>query len=147
MLPSGELAPPDFAFSLSRLRDELDQLFERLARELALPGQAGEGWRWGLEVEDQEEAVVVRAEAPGFEAHDFDLQVADNRLILRAVRKSEPSQKAGQPQEYREYYEVIALPPGLDSDRVTATYHNGLLMVTLPKTIAGKARKIPIQAG
>ena len=113
----------------------------------------GEGWRWGLEVEDEDDSVVVRAEAPGFDAGDFDLHVEDNRLVLRASKKVETKDETGKVQEYREQeyreqecYESVALPVGIDNDKVDAQYDNGLLTVTLPKTAACKAERIAVEA-
>jgi HSP20 family protein len=146
----GELVPfGGFTFSLSRMRDEFDRLFDRMAREFsALAELNGEGWRWGLEVEDQDDSVVVRAEAPGFEAGDFDLRVEDSRLVLRASKKVETKDEKGKVQEYREQecYEAVALPAGIDLVLVDARYHNGVLTVTLPKTTEGKAKRIAIKA-
>jgi HSP20 family molecular chaperone IbpA len=69
-----------------------------------------DGWRWGLEVEDQDDSILVRAEAPGFEAGDFDVRVEDNRLTLRASKKVETKDEKGKVQEYRqqECYEEAA---------------------------------------
>jgi HSP20 family protein len=144
----GALAPfGEFPFFLSRLRDEFDRMLERFSQ--GWPGAwAGPGWRWGLEVEDQDDAVVVRAEAPGFDAGDFNLQVSDNRLILRAAKKTETKGKEGKPSEYqeRECYESVTLPPGIDKDKVEARYHNGVLTVTMPKTAQGKAKRIAVKS-
>lgn len=139
----------DFAFSLSRTRDEFDRFFDRLARDCSAIAEVnGGGWRWGLEVDDEDDKVVVRAEAPGFEADDFDLRVEDNRLVLRASMKMEAKDEKGGVQEYREQecYESVALPIGIDKDKVDATYHNGVLTVTLLKTGENRAKRIAIQA-
>jgi HSP20 family protein len=147
----GELMPfGNLTFSLSRMRDEFDRLFDHMAREFsALVKFNGEGWRWGLEVKDEDDAVVVQAEAPGFEAGDFDLRVEDSRLVLRAAKKIETKGEKGKVQEYREQkcYESVALPAGIDKDKVEAKYHNGVLTVTLPKTATGKGKKITVKAG
>ncbi|HXG46838.1 MAG TPA: Hsp20/alpha crystallin family protein [Methylomirabilota bacterium] len=145
----GELVPfTDFTFSLSRLRDEFDRLFDRMAREFSSLMEMGKGWRWGLEVEDQDDNIIVRAEAPGFEPGDFDVRVEDNRLVLRASRKVETKDEKGRVKEYRqqECYESVALPTGIDRDRVEARYHSGVLTITLPKTAAAKAKKIAVKA-
>lgn len=146
----GEPVPfGDFPFSLSRMRDEFDRLFERLARGFpALPGFSGEGWRWGLEVDDGDDSIVVRAEAPGFEAGDFDLRVEDNHLTLRASKKVETKDEKGKVQEAREQecYESVALPAGIDKEKVNAEYRNGVLTVTLPKSAAGKAKRITVKS-
>ena len=114
---TGQLFPllpfDDFEFSLSRMREEFDRYFDRLAKEFAtFAPPNGEGWNWGLEVEDEDENVVVKAQAPGFEADDFDVRVADSRLVLRASKKIETKDEKGKVKEYREQqcYESISLP-------------------------------------
>jgi HSP20 family protein len=75
-------------------------------------------------------------------------QVSDNRLILREVKKQEALAKEGKSREYREEpcYESVALPAGINKDRVRATYHNGVLTVTFPKTAEAKAKKITVES-
>jgi HSP20 family protein len=134
----------DFPYQLSRMRAEFDHLLEQLASEWPSYWE-GDGRRWGLEVEDQDDAVVVRAEAPGFETGDFNLQLSDNRLVLRAAKKVETKGKKGEAEVHeQECYQSVTLPDGIDKDKVEAKYHNGVLTVTLPKTAAGKAKRIPI---
>ncbi len=147
--PRGGVPAPsrEFPFFLSRMRDEFDRLLDRLSQRWpSLWG--GEGWRWGFDVRDEDDAVVVKAEAPGFEAGEFDVQVSDNRLVLRASKKVETKDEKGQVREYREQkcYESVTLPPGIDRDKVEAGYHNGVLTVTLPKTTEGKAKRVTVKS-
>ena len=136
----------DFPFQLSRMRAEFDRLMERLAGEWPSHWE-GTGWRWGLEVEDQDDAVVVHAEAPGFEAGDFNLQLSDNRLVLRAAKKVETKGKKGETEvREQECYQSVTLPDGIDKEKVEAKYHNGVLTVTLPKTAEGKAKQIAVKS-
>jgi HSP20 family protein len=133
----------EFPFFLSRLRDEFDHVLERFSKTWpGLWGDAEQGWRWGLEVEDQDDSVIVRAEAPGFEPGDFDLQVQDGRLTLRAARKTE-TKKDEREWSQRQCYQSVTLPIGIDKDKVKARYHNGMLTITLPKTPEGKGRRVP----
>src|SRR5947199_9309432 len=69
---------------LHQLRHEFDRLFDQFTRAwpMAWPGEEPD-WRWGLDVHETDDAVTVRAEAPGFEPADFDLQVRGDPLILR----------------------------------------------------------------
>jgi HSP20 family protein len=146
--PEPALAPyGDFPFFLSRIQDEFDRLLDRFSRDWPSRGE-GNGWRWGLEVEDGDDAVIVLAEAPGFESGDFDLQVSDNRLVLRASKKVETKGEEGKTREYREQqcYESVTLPPGIDRDKVEAKYHNGVLTVRLPKTSEAKGRRVPVKS-
>jgi HSP20 family protein len=137
----------EFPFFLSRMREEFDRILDRFAHAWPSgPEYAGHVWRWELDLRDEKDAVIVRAEAPGFEANDFDLQVTEDRLVLRATKKQETKGKEGKTQEYQEqeYYQSVTLPPGVDKDRVEAKYHNGVLTVTIPKTAEGKGRKITV---
>ena len=141
------LAPfGEFPFFLGRIRDEFERLLDHLP--LKWPSGQRDAWRWGVEVEDEEGAVVVRAEAPGFEADDFDIRVSDNRLILQASRKQETKDKEGKLREYRERecYESVVLPAGIDQNKVEAKYRNGILTVTLPKTAEGKAKRVAVKS-
>jgi HSP20 family protein len=125
-------------------------LFERFSRDWPGLGEGGgNGWRGGVEVRDEDDAVVVRAEAPGFEAGDFDVQVSDNRLILRAAKKVETKDDQGKRREYpeQECYQSVTLPAAIDRDKVEAKYHNGVLTVTLAKTAEGKARRVAVKNG
>ena len=146
MRSGGWLTAPDIPFFLSRLRDEFDQLFERFSR--VWEGAPAGTWRWDIDVREEEDQVVVRAEAPGFEPSDFDLQVRGNQLLLRARRQTtqEDAQKGVVRQE-QEFYQTFTLPQGIDPEKVSAKYVNGVLYVTLPKTQQTKARKIPIHTG
>jgi HSP20 family protein len=144
----GALAPRrEFPFFLSRMRDEFDRLFDRIFRGWPSLGE-GDGWRWGLDVRDEDDTVVVQAEAPGFEAGDFDVQISDNRLVLRASKKVETRDEKGQMRESREQkcYESVTLPAGIDRDKVEARYHNGILTITVPKTAAGKAKRVTVKS-
>lgn len=140
-----KLAPSaDFPFFLSALRGEFEQMFERMMRNLPALWEHN-GWRWGLDVEDQDEAVVVRAEAPGFEPGDFDLQIRGNELVMRASRKQEKKAEGMEERRQQECYQSVTLPTGIDADKVTAKYRNGVLTVTLPKTLEGKGKRIAIK--
>jgi HSP20 family protein len=128
------------------MRAEFDRLLERLAAEWPSHLE-GDGRRWGLEVEDQDDVVVIRAEAPGFEAGDFDLQLSDHRLVLRAVKKTETKGKKGETEvSEQECYQSVTLPDGIDKDKVEAKYHSGVLTVTLPKTAEAKAKRIAVKS-
>jgi HSP20 family protein len=138
----------DFEFSLSRMRDEMDRYFDQMAKEFgAYMPTNGTSWNWGLEIEDEDENIVVKAEAPGFEADDFDIRVEDGRLVLRASKKAETKDEKGNVKEYREQqcYESVSLPAGVEKDKVEAKYHNGMLTITLPKLAESKAKKITVK--
>lgn len=132
---------PEFPFALRSMRDEMERLFERFAQVW----QGNGGWKWGLDVEDHDE-VVIRAEAPGFEPGDFDLQVRGQEVVLKASKKTESKDKDGKVREVRqqECFQSVTIPAGIDKEKVAARYSNGILTVTLPRTADGKGKRIPV---
>jgi HSP20 family protein len=143
----GSLVPlRHFPTLMRRMQSEFDELFDRFASEWPIPlEEFSRGWERGLDVEDTDDCVVIRAEAPGFEAGDFDLSVSGNRLILRARRKTETKEKGGERREECQCYESMTLPTGIDKDNIDARYHSGVLTVTIPKTKEGRSKKIAVK--
>jgi HSP20 family protein len=136
------------SFPLGRLRSEFDRLFDDFFRGWpAMSDFADQAEsRWELDIEDQADKLVVHAEAPGFEPHDFDLKVQDNQLELCACQSEESTEEGGRHWHKQEFYRSIPLPSGIDSEHVDAQYRNGILTITLPKTEQSKARKIDVKA-
>ena len=131
------------AHPLDQFRREFDSLFDRFFGGFPAPSESEFGpmrW-WDFGVEDQGNEVVVRAELPGFEEKDLDVQLHDNLLTIRA----EKEQEDGQERHSRSFRRTVTLPSGTDPDKVTATYRNGVLEMHVPKTEQAKGRRIPIQ--
>ena len=133
---------------LGRLRSEFDRVFDDFFRGWGgLPAWSQQQETgWGLEVEDQEDKIIVRAEAPGFEPDDFDLQVRDDQLVLCACQSKEKEQDGGRQWHQQELYRSVPLSSNIDAEHVAAQYKNGILTVTLPKTEQGKSRRIEVKS-
>ena len=69
------------------LRREMGTLLDRMFGVEPMP--------WGLEVEELEKEFVIRAEAPGFEAPDFDIHLMGEELTIRAEHKAEKGKEGG----------------------------------------------------
>ena len=90
--------------------------------------------------------MVVRAEAPGFEPGDFDLQVRGNQLTLCACHQDDSGKTDGGYQWSRqEFSRTVTLPDDVDPEKVEANYRSGVLTVTLPKAKPSSSRKITVQ--
>jgi HSP20 family protein len=140
MARSGGWAP------LARLHDEFDRLFDQLSRGMfGMPAARWES-NWGIDVREDEHNVTVRAEAPGFEASDFDIRVHGDRLVMCACRGSEEEEQGYRGWRRSEFSESVMLPAEVDADKVKAAYRNGVLTVTLPKTEGAKAKRITVES-
>jgi len=144
----GGLTPYGGFEPFHRFREEFDRLFDRFLPAWFAPEEGfGRGGHWGLDVKDDDGSVVVRAEAPGFEPADFDIQVRGDQLVLRAAHKAEAEEKERGYHEWRqqEFYRSVPLSSGIDADKVEAEYRNGILTVKLPKTEQARGRRIQVK--
>jgi HSP20 family protein len=132
---------------MKRMQNEFDELFTRFYGELPFPVSAiTAGWPWEFTTEDKPTEIVIKAEAPGFEVGDFEIEVRGSELIVRAAKKAE-TKEGGKYREVveRKCYESVTLPPGINPDKIEAKYQNGVLTVAIPKTDEGKGRKVAVQ--
>lgn len=147
----GELVPQQ-GHPLAQLRDEFDSLFDRFLTRWAEPfgSELGLGRFWALNLEDKDQEVVVKAEVPGFEPGELDVQVSGNQLTVKAEKKKEEKKGKGrngyEERRYRTFHRTVTLPPGTDPDKIEAKYHNGLLEVHVPRSEQAKGKRIPVKA-
>lgn len=136
------------------LRRDMDRLFDEFWREWDLPALArGVGGAFpSVEVDEDDKEIRVSAELPGMEEKDVEVVLKDNVLTLRGEKKTEKTEKGeGNGGTYSERYygrfeRSFTLDSEVDADKVKATFKNGVLTVTLPKTETAreKERRIPI---
>jgi HSP20 family protein len=127
---------------LERFRQEFDNLFERFWQGAFAPMERGpeqERW-WDLDVKQDDKEIVVRAEVPGFNEKDLDVQLTNDMLTIRAEKK----QEAEGTQRYSSYARSVSLPPGIDASKAQATYRNGVLELHFPRPPEARGRRIPI---
>jgi HSP20 family protein len=138
--------------SLVSIRDEMDRLYENIARGFSfLPvhrrafetplGQFETAFGTSLpavDVVEHEKEFTVTAELPGLTLNDIDLSVSDNTLTIKGEKKEEKEEKAKNyymsERKYGSFQRSLPLPHGVNRDKVAARFENGVLSVTLPKT-------------
>ena len=103
-----------------------------------------------VDVRETEEAIVVRAELPGVDAKDVELELVDDVLSIRG-RKEERREKneggtAFSEFRYGSFHREIALPSPVDPDSVKAHCEKGILSVELKKNAENRKRKINVEA-
>jgi HSP20 family protein len=127
---------------LDRFRQEFDDLFDLMWRGSFLPMERE--WEqerlWDFDLRQDDKEIVVRAEMPGFDEKDLDVQFHDGLLTIKAEKKQE---KEGE-RHFRHYERSVSLPSGIDANKAQATYRNGVLELRFPRPEGAHGRRIPI---
>jgi HSP20 family protein len=129
-----------------------DDLVSRMFDDWLSPRLAGEarGWSPAVDMVDRKDEIVLRADVPGLEQKDIQVDVENGMLTIRGTRQGEREAKE------EDYYccerwagsfsRTIALPSGIEQDRIKATFKNGVLEVHVPKSPTAASKSIQIQA-
>jgi HSP20 family protein len=139
------------ATALSRLHDEVDQLFGRFFDDpfggtFGLTREAG--WAPLLDVSETDDEIQVSAEIPGIDPKEFDISVTGNVLTISGEKREESEERKGNvyraERRFGSFRRSITLPDSVDTEKVSADYDRGVLTVHLPKTEKAAAKRIPV---
>ena len=103
-----------------------------------------------IDVTDNGEAFVVRADMPGVNKEDLHVDIEGNYVSLRAEVNQVDNKKQDNKIIYTERYSGVAtrsfsLPAEISKDKAKAKYENGVLILTLPKTQNVKLKHLQIE--
>jgi HSP20 family protein len=132
------------------LRKEMDRLFERVG-DWDLPEMRTFGdWTPSLDISETKDALTVKAEIPGIDSKDISVSLDGQVLTIKGEKKHEKEEKDEQyyrtERAYGAFARTVRLPTSVDASKVTASYKNGLLTVTMPKAPGAKGNLIPVKA-
>jgi HSP20 family protein len=128
-------------------RREMEDLFDRFVGEGPANGEAVGAWAPRVNVVETDREFVVKADLPGVDPKDVDIQAVDNVLTLRGGKEEKKEEKNYHRVERfsGQFYRAIGLPTGADADKVTATMTDGTVTVTIPKKPEAQPKKIAVQ--
>lgn len=123
-----------FGDSLSRANGETDTVYGT--------------WVPPVEIFEKEDNLVLRAEIPGMNQKDIELQVENGTLMLRGEKRYDKDVKEQQVHRGERYYGTFmrsfSLPTTVDTEKIRANYKDGVLEVVLPKAETAKPKRIEI---
>jgi HSP20 family protein len=110
-------------------------------------------WVPGVDILETENELVLKADVPGIDMKDIDVQVENGTLTVRGERKFERNfdgdKKEGSwhrvERSYGSFERAFTLPETVNFEAVNADYKNGVLTITLPKKEVAKPKQIKIQ--
>ena len=134
--------------NMTRLHGDIDDLFDSFFRGLDRPFAGYKAWP-AIDVAEEDDAIVVRAEVPGCKAEDIDISVYGNTLTISGEKKlSEEKKEKGYyhvESTYGSFRRELTLPTDVDQDKIDATCKDGVLSITLPKAEKAKTVKVKVK--
>ena len=131
---------------LTDLQEDFGRLFSPALRQ-----NQPEGWRDlvpSLEIHEDENQFTVNVDVPGIERKDIDISVTGNTLTFKGERKHEEKKREKgyfySERRYGSFQRSIQLPSEVESDKIAASYKDGVLEVTIPKSEKAKPKQIKV---
>ena len=138
---------------------ELEEMLDRYSRNTGYPRLGGRGgqqevmrqgdWSPAVDISEDDEAYLIRAELPGVNRDDVKVQVHDGVLTLQGERKSEKEEKGKKVHRVERFYgnfmRSFTLPDNVDEENINADYKDGILTLKLPKSEKAKPRSIDVK--
>lgn len=138
--------------------DEMDRLFGRFSRGFGFPSleplwtQAADVSGPATDIAEDEKAYTITAELPGMEPKDIEVTVSGGVLTIKGEKKQEKEEKDKNyylsERSYGLAQRAFVLPEGIDQEKMTAGFAQGVLTVTLPKSAEAQKsqKKIEVKA-
>ena len=124
---------------------DFDRLFEDF-----WPAETPEReWLPALDLSETEDKVLVKVELPGIDPKDIEVTVLGELLTIKGERKQEKEEKEEDyhrvERVYGSFCRTLRLPTTAEPDKVSASYKDGILKLTIPKKEEAKAKKIEVK--
>ena len=129
----------------SRLQRTIDDMFRRVNPMLVLPEQA---WRPQIDIYETPQEIIVLGEISGVRKEDLAIELDQNAVKISGVRREMPRVSGIRYYlaeiSYGSFERILRLPLPINPEKVTASYTDGLLKITMAKKQPDQVQRIPI---
>lgn len=137
-------------FEFDRIRREMDRLWDSFLEGRPVRRTEDEReWLPSVDVSETKNDLVIRAELPGLDPKDIDISMNNGFLTIKGEKKNEKEEKEENyhliERSYGSFTRSVRLPREVQSDKITASFKNGVLKITLPKSEEAKKKEIKIK--
>ncbi len=151
------LAPADTPDVWSSLRSEMDRLFDTFTSRFSVTpflsprfGSVPNVLSPAVDITEEEGAFKVTAEVPGLAEKEIQVSLSGDTLTIKGEKRQEREEKGKNrylsERSYGEFQRAFSLPADVDREKIEAAFANGVLTVTLPKTVKAAPKKIEVKA-
>jgi len=102
-----------------------------------------------IDVYEEKDSVVVKAELPGMTKEDIEVNLAGENLTIKGEKKEDKEVKEDnyyrRERSYGSFMRTVALPSEVKSDDIKASFKDGILEIRMPKTEEAKKKTISVK--
>lgn len=135
--------------NLADIREEMNRLFDRSFLRRGDGGTGMQEFAPAIDVTEEKDGFVVRADLPGLKKEDVNVTIQDNYLTIRGEKKHEEETKEAnyyhRERVHGTFSRMIELPTAVDAKRIDASFKDGVLQVKLPKSEEAKPKQIDVK--
>jgi HSP20 family protein len=106
------------------------------------------GWNPVVDIYDNEDSIVLKAELPGVSKKDIEIDIKDRVLTLKGERSADNEVKEDnyyrRERTYGRFERSFTLPADVDPDRIKADYNDGVLKIEVPKPEDQKPKQVTV---
>lgn len=136
---------------LMLLQDRMNRLFEEASQRREESETEGSDnaeqsdWRPVADLVENKAEYIIAVDLPGIERAGLEINVEDDRLTIKGTRTTEGSQQQQRAERPSgRFIRSFGIPGSVDQAKIAADYKDGVLKVTLPKKMEGKAKRVEI---
>lgn len=136
---------------LMMLQDRMNRLFEDATQRRARGDSEGRDefehadWTPASDIYETETGYVIAIDLPGVARAALEIDVDENRLIVRGTREVEEPAKQRTERPAGKFLRTFTVPGSVDQSQIGAEYKDGVLQVRLPKRKEQKAKRVEIK--
>jgi HSP20 family protein len=137
-------------FEFDRIRREMDRIWDSFLEGRPVRRvEEDREWLPSVDVSETKSDLVIKAELPGLDSKDIDISMNNGYLTIRGEKKNEKEEREESyhliERNYGLFTRSVRLPKEVQSDKITASFKNGVLKITLPKSDEAKKKEIKIK--
>ncbi len=146
-----ELINSDPFKNMEKARSEMDRLLDTfLFGKPKINEVVGEEeWQPPIDVAETETELVVTVEIPGVDPNEIDVSLSGDTLFIRGEKRPETEEKGEDyhllERNYGAFVRSVLLPAEVQRDKISASYKNGALTITLPKSVEAQKKEFKIK--
>jgi HSP20 family protein len=136
---------------LMLLQDRMNRLFEDATQRRARTGaKVGDefdraDWTPAADIYETETGYLIAIDLPGVDRQRVEIDMDDNRLIVKGTRAVEESTKQRTERPGGKFLRTFTVPSSVDQTQIAADYRDGVLQIRLPKRKEQKSKKVEIK--